>query len=133
MPRTPFTSFTALVVSFASLSAAGVGRSAPQLTVADVPHFHLRARVSSIGGAPPTAERFRFGLGLPGTDVQAAGAGWSDWIGYGDAQVERTLKGYPAIYMHSYPVVVKLSATPVKDPTQVEAELKLDETGEVIP
>jgi hypothetical protein len=98
----------------------------------DTPTFHLRARVVAQAGKEPVGKKFTFQLGVPGKPVTAAGSDWSDWLKFGPEQVEATLKGYPAIYLRGYPVVVKLQVSGVVDPTRVEAELKFDEGGEVV-
>jgi hypothetical protein len=96
------------------------------------PTCQIRARVVSFGGKEPAQQNFSFALaGVPDASATAAGSGWSDWMPFGRPQVEATLQGYPAIYMNSFPVVVKLQVSPVADPTSVQAELRLDETGEV--
>ena len=51
---------------------------------------------------------------------------------FGRPQAEATLKGYPAIYMSGWPVVLRLTVQGAADPTLVEAELTLAETGGVV-
>ncbi|HUT34456.1 MAG TPA: beta-galactosidase trimerization domain-containing protein [Planctomycetota bacterium] len=99
----------------------------------DVPTFQLRARVVKIGGEEPGNRKFTFRFGVPGRAETAAGNAWSEWLKFELDQVVATLKGYPAIYMRGFPVVVKLVVGGAVDPTVVEAELKLDETGETKP
>ncbi|MBM4040938.1 MAG: hypothetical protein FJ290_20760 [Planctomycetes bacterium] len=114
------------------LSAAAAGSLAGQsgLRPGDVPTFQLRARVAKAGGEEPGNTKFTFRFGVPGKAEAAVGNAWCEWLKFGPDQAEATLKGYPAIYMRGFPVVVRLSVAPVADPTLVEAELKLDETGE---
>ena len=95
----------------------------------EVPTFQLRGRVLSVGGRTPTKETFTFRLDVSGAAVSSAGVQWSNWLKYDRPQVEATLKGYPAIYMREFPVVVKLEVGGAGDSTQVEAELRLDGTG----
>lgn len=98
----------------------------------EVPTFQLRARVTSVGGAAPT-DQSKFNFRVGSAAAPAAGGAWSEWIKYDRAQVEATLKGYPAIYMAGFPIVTALSVDGVVDPTVVEAELKFDENGKTVP
>ena len=107
---------------------AAAGQSG--LRVSDVPTFQLRARVVKLGGEEPASKKFTFRLGVPGKAETAVGNAWSEWLKFEKPQAEATLKGYPAIYMRGFPVVVRLHVDKVVDPTLVEGELKLDETGE---
>jgi Beta-galactosidase trimerisation domain len=97
----------------------------------EVPTFKLRARVTSLGGQEPDKAKLSFHV-AGGKPANVTGAEWSEWLPFDRAQVEATLKGYPALYMKGYPVVVKLSVGGVKDPTKVEAELKFDEADETV-
>jgi hypothetical protein len=99
----------------------------------DTPSFKLRARITSVGKEDPAGKKFSFRLSVPSAAPTSTGKEWSDWLTFGDKQIEATLKGYPANYLKGYPVVVRLSVGGVVDPTLVEAELKFDETGEVFP
>jgi hypothetical protein len=103
----------------------------------DVPTFQLRARATSAGkDNKPIADKkfsFRWGTGLPGATVTTQGDAWSEPLKFDKTQAEAVLKGYPALYMKGYPIVVRLQVGGVVDPTTIEAELKLDETGETIP
>lgn len=115
------------VVFFALCTAHG-GVPAEQ-----VPTFQLRARVAAIGGQKPDGKKFAFRFSnVPGAAVTMAGGDWSDWLKFERPQVEATLKGYPAIYMGGFPVVIKLHVDGVVDPTAVEAELRWNEGGEVV-
>lgn len=101
--------------------------------VDQVPTFQLRARVTAIGGKVPNGQTFTFRFAnLPGTAVTVNDSAWSEWLRYERPQVEATLKSYPAIYMRSFPVVVRLHVEGVVAPTVVEAELRWDEGGEVV-
>ncbi len=111
------------------LAAAGQSGLRP----GDVPTFQLRARVTSSGGEEPGKKKFSFRFGVPCKAEAAAGDAWCEWLKFELDQVLATLKGYPAIYMRGFPVVVRLSVAPVVDPSLVEAELRLDETGETTP
>ena len=98
----------------------------------EVPMFQLRARVTGTNGAAPAADhKFTFRVGSAAT--HATGSSWGEWLKYDRAQVEATLKGYPAIYMPGFPVVTALSTEGAVDPTVVEAELKFDENGQTVP
>lgn len=99
----------------------------------DVPQFQVRARVTSHGGAAPDKAKFAFRFGVPSEGIKSAGGDWSEWMTFGDKQIEATLKGYPALYMRSWPIVVRLSVSPISDPTIVEAELKFAGSDEAIP
>ncbi|MFM8891917.1 MAG: hypothetical protein ACKOTB_09925, partial [Planctomycetia bacterium] len=105
-----------------------------KLSPEEVPTFRIRIRVVTAEGRPPAGARettVRFGVG-PGS-VTAVGAEWSDWLPFQRPHVEATLKGYPAIYLNRFPIVVTLQVGPVADPTVVEAELKFDEADAVVP
>lgn len=121
----------ALVVALSLGEGALGGQSG--LRPGDVPTFQLRARVLKLGGEEPAGKRFSFRFGVPGKTEAAVGNAWSDWLKFELDQVVATLKGYPASYMRGFPVVVRLGVSPAVDPTIVEAELKLDETGETLP
>jgi hypothetical protein len=109
-----------------ALALAGQSGLRPE----EAPTFQLRARVASVEGKEPAGRKFAFRLGVPGAAAKSEGKEWSEWLKFERPQVEATLKGYPAIYMRGYPVVVKLNVEGVVDPTIVEAELRLEETGE---
>ncbi len=109
--------------------AASAGAQA-KLRPADAPLFKLRARVVRFQGKAPVGKKFTFTLA--GSRRGSTGDNWSDWLVFGDAQRTATLKGYPAIYLRGYPVVVHLTTNPVADPTEVEAELKFDEGGPAV-
>src|SRR5690606_28708463 len=96
------------------LLALHVPAQAP-LRPADAPTFQLRARVVRQAGEVPRDRKFTFRLGAGSKAATATGGEWSDWIAFGKEQIEATLKGYPAIYLRGYPVVVRLSVQPVVD------------------
>src|SRR5262245_31760070 len=110
-----------------SLAVPGAAAAQTKLLPEDAPTFQLRARLVSQGGQAPAGKKFTFRLPGPGMPVSTMADGWSDWLKFGREQVEVTLKGYPAIYLRGYPVVVHLQVEGVVDPTRVEAELKFDE------
>src|SRR5258706_1826681 len=93
------------------------------LTTEQVPAFKLRARVTP---AKPES-KFVFRFEVPGASANTTGEEWSAWLRFERPQIEATLKGYPALYMNGFPVVVKLHVDGVVGPTVVEAELKFDE------
>lgn len=98
----------------------------------DVPAFRLRARVMSIAGAPPDGKTFTFRWSVPGDPVQSKASDWSPPLAFASSQIEATLKGYPAMYLKGYPVVVHLQVQGVVDPTTVEAELTFEEGGDAV-
>jgi len=100
------------------------------LSADEVPTFWLRARVLSAGGQPPVGRTFTFRFEVPSAVVNATGEAWSDWVQFGRSQVEAALARYPNLYLRAYPVVTKLLVTGVVDPTELEVETWLDETGE---
>lgn len=102
-----------------------------QTKPADAPLFQVRARVVTQKGQPPTGKKFTFRVSTAKA-VGTEGSAWSDWLTFGEEQRTATLKGYPALYLKGYPVVTSLSVTGVVDPTEVEAELKFAEGGEVV-
>jgi hypothetical protein len=107
----------------AALAAPLAARGQPAAD--DVPLFSLRARVTAAGGAKPDGKNFHFQWsGIASEKAEAAGDGWSGRLPFARPQAEATLKGYPAIYLKRYPLVVRLQVTPVADPTAVEAELE---------
>jgi hypothetical protein len=113
-----------------SLAVPGAAAAQTKLLPEDAPTFQLRARVVAQGSQAPAGKKFTFRLSGPGNPVSTTGDGWSDWLKFGREQVEATLKGYPAVYLRGYPVVVILQVEGVVDPTRVEAELKFDEGGD---
>ena len=101
-----------------------------QPAVDDVPVFSVRARVTATGGGKPQGKTFSFRWsGIPSDKSEAIGDGWSGRITFARPQVEATLKGYPAMYMKRYPLVVRLQVSPVVDPTSIEAELEFAGAG----
>jgi Beta-galactosidase trimerisation domain len=94
-----------------------------------VPTFQLRARVVTLGGRRPAGEKIEYRLQVPKSPaLTAIGSEWSGWMTFSRADAEALLRGKPG----RLPVGVRLKVKGVVDPTQVEAELKLDETGEVV-
>jgi glycosyl hydrolase family 42 (putative beta-galactosidase) len=99
------------------------------LRFGNVPTFQLRARVVTVGGQVASAKNFVFWLEVPKSPSQTtAGGNWSEWITFTSADAEALLKGQPG----GFPLRVRLRINGVVDPTAVEAELKLEETGEVV-
>jgi hypothetical protein len=119
-----------VVLLLGALPASGTAQQ--NLKPADAPTFQLRARVVTQAGKEPAGKKFAFNLGAQSKQVNVEGTNWSDWITFGPAQIEATLKGYPGMYLRGYPVVVRLLVGGVVDPTTVEAELKFDEIGQVV-
>ena len=119
-----------VIASIALLALQPTALAAAKLQPDEVPEFRLRARVLNFGGQAPEGKKFSFGLaGVSGT---AEGSQWCTEIKFGRPQAEATLKGYPAIYMSGWPVVLRLTVQGAADPTLVEAELTLAETGGVV-
>ena len=119
-----------VIVGLAILSLPSMLLADSKLKPEDVPEFQLRARVLKIGGQVPDGKKFSFGLA--GTSGTAVGNSWSTAIRFGRPQAEATLKGYPAIYMRGWPLVVRLTVQGVVDPTLIEAELKFTDSTEVV-
>jgi hypothetical protein len=95
----------------------------------DVPTFQLRARIIKQSGQAPPPKKFVFRLEVPKSPPQnAMGGDWSPWMTFARPEAEALLKAQ----QNSYPIRVRMRINGVVDPTEVEAELKLDETGEVI-
>ncbi len=97
---------------------------------ADAPTFQLRARVTKIAGAEPGKRKFTFRFNVKSTAASTVGDAWSDWLTFGQPQIDAILNGYPALYLRNYPVVARLVVAGVADPTDVEAEIRFDETKE---
>ncbi len=119
-----------VVVGVAILSLPSILLADPKLEPEEVPEFQLRVRVLKISGQVPEGRKFSFALaGVNGT---SEGNSWSTAIRFGRPQAEATLKGYPAIYMPGWPVVVRLTVQGVGDPTLIEAELKFTDPAKVV-
>ncbi|MDB6031112.1 MAG: hypothetical protein JWM16_1450, partial [Verrucomicrobiales bacterium] len=100
------------------------------LTPDQVPGFKVRARVMSAPGA--TAEKpFRFQIGTASPQKAVAGA-WSEWMAFDRAEIEKNLKGYPAIYLNTFPIVTHLRVEPAAELTLVEAELLFEAKQSVV-
>src|SRR5687767_10868271 len=97
--RRPFTALLLMLLLPALAPAQAKLKPDPD----DVPRFKLRARVIGIGGQKPDGKKFTFRLGSS-KSAATAGDAWSDWLAFDTEQVHATLKGYPAIYLRSYPV-----------------------------
>lgn len=100
------------------------------LTPDQVPRFHLRFRVTKQN---LVTQNFALN-GLKEMPMQSVGNQWSDWVKFGTLQAEQVLKGYPNLYLKRFPVVIKLRLSGKVDfPVTVNAEIKWDKTGEVVP
>ncbi len=97
-----------------------------------VPTFQIRARVVSVAGVKPSENEFTYQFVGSLTNVTSKVDEWSPWLKYGRPEVNYTLSTYPAVASKKFPVTVRLNVGGVVDPTMVEAELKLDETGELV-
>lgn len=118
---------TTLVIATLPLTA----QAQKTLQADQVPTFQLRARVVGQPNKDFAKTKFSFRLDVNAKPVAAVGNAWSDWLVYGKTEAAATLKGYPAIYMRGFPIVIRLQVAPVQDPTSVEAELKFNENGKV--
>ena len=103
-----------------------------QLKPSEVPRFQLRARVVSVGPDHRRSKKSSFRFSVGGDRVATEGEEWSDWLSFGESQIVATLKGYPASYMKTWPLVVRLLVGGVVDPTHVEVELRFGETKSVV-
>jgi hypothetical protein len=107
-------------IFFPSLSAGS------KLKPEEVPEFQMRARVVKCGNQVPEAKKFSFTLA--GGSMTATGSQWSPRLTFDHLVAWRILKGYPAMYMPGWPVVLHLSVGGGVDPTTVEVELKFTES-----
>lgn len=108
---------------------AGAGPVGAALKVEEVPLFQWRARALSVAGETAGKKlTFRLGTGQAAADVGQ----WSDWVKFDTAQAQAALRAYPNHYLGRFPVVTHLSVGGAADPTPVEAELRLEESGETV-
>ena len=114
-----------VVFVFSSTMAAG-----SKLKPTEVPEFEVRARVVKIGNQVPEGKKFS--CTLAGGSITAEGSQWSRWVTFDHLDAKKALKGYPAIYMPGWPVVLKLTVGGVIDPTVVEVELKFSESTDPV-
>jgi hypothetical protein len=114
-------------VSVLLLAALALATPKPE----EVPTFTLRVRVVSVAGLAPGDRKFSVRLQAATTTAQ--GSAWSAWVAYDIAGAAKTVATYPAMRIKSWPIVLVATIGGVSDPTIVQAELKFDETGEVIP
>ncbi|HEX8650598.1 MAG TPA: beta-galactosidase trimerization domain-containing protein [Pyrinomonadaceae bacterium] len=122
-----------ITLSFIIILAAGttscVKSQQAGMQSGDVPTFQLRARIVRQSGQAPPPKKFVFRLEVPKSPPQnAMGGEWSPWMTFARSDAEALLKAQ----QNSYPIRVRMRVNGVVDPTEVEAELKLDETGEVL-
>jgi hypothetical protein len=54
-------------------------------------------------------------------------------LAYDAPQASKSLTAYPNVYLKDWPLVVRLQINSISDPTLVEAELRFDETGKIVP
>src|SRR5215831_161031 len=125
----------ASVASICNLLASVILCSMPPhlsaLQVIDVPTFRIRVRVISVGGKEPAGHKFP--IHLQTLTAEADGPNWSPWLVYDAPQVSKSLTVYPNVYLKDWPVVVRLQINGISDPTLVEADLRFEETGKVVP
>jgi hypothetical protein len=122
-------SFVIILVAGTSSCIKNQQAGQQQMSAQDVPTFQMRARIVTQGGQPPPAKKFVFRLEVPKSPPQTVfGADWSEWMTFARSDAEALLKSQ----VNSYPVRLRMRINGVVDPTVVEAELKLDETGETI-
>lgn len=106
------------------LSAASPAMA--RLQAEQIPLFKWRARVVSVEGQPSTTDHsfgfFRF------PRAESHGGEWTEWTAF-DGEHATAATGphaYPNTYLRSWPLVIKLAITGVKDPTVVEVEAQFD-------
>jgi hypothetical protein len=129
MKRLLFITISFVIIFTAGTSSCIKSQQAGQQRAEDVPTFQLRARIVTQGGQAPPAKKFVFRLEVPKSPPQTVfGGDWSPWLTFARADAEALLKAQ----QNSYPIRVRMRINGVIDPTEVEAELKMDETGEVI-
>jgi hypothetical protein len=122
--------FNRSIAAFSAVAVLGFCSQADpaQATVpaGEVPTFQLRARIVSSGGKndPQAVHTYSFSAAA----VTSTGDQWSVWLPFARPDAERAVgpNSYPNNYMRGFPVVVRLAVNPVTDPTDIEAELKLD-------
>jgi hypothetical protein len=114
----------------AALLVGSIVRTAVALQPSDVPTFRIRVRVISVGGKDPTGHKFP--IRLQTLSGETDGKGWSPWLIYDAAQVSRSL-AHSSPYLTGWPLVLTLQMGGILDPTLVQAEVSLDESGKVVP
>lgn len=106
------------------------------IDAAKVPLFQWRARVASLGGAAPAADK-KFSFSLTGVEgsITTAGDAWSAWSPFTRDHAAKAVgkDSYPNVYMKDFPIVLHVGVTGVVDPTLVEVEIKFDGTDAAIP
>ncbi|MEO6908478.1 MAG: hypothetical protein ABI210_11365 [Abditibacteriaceae bacterium] len=113
------------------MSAVFASHARASLALEQVPTFQMRFQVLRIAGQNSVAQKFS--LGITGWSMTSAGNQWSDWLDFDRAHVEQVLKFYPNPYLKHFPVVIKLQLNKVEAPAVVNAEIKWDEGGAVVP
>jgi len=116
-----------LLIAFLLWSSAS---TAVALQPSDIPTFRIRIRVVSVGGKEPTGHKFP--VRLQTLSGEADGKDWSPWLTYDAAQASRSL-AHSSPYLRGWPLVLTLQMGGILDPTLVQAELSLDESGKVVP
>src|ERR1043166_7663993 len=116
-----------LLIALLLLSAAS---TAIALQPSDIPPFRIRIRVVSVGGKEPKGHKFP--IRLQTLSGEADGKDWSPWLIYDAAQVSKSL-AHSSPYLTGWPLVLSLQMGGVLDPTLVQAELSLDESGKLVP
>jgi hypothetical protein len=128
MKRLLFITILFVIILMAGTSSCVKNQQAG-LRTEDVPTFQLRMRVVKVGGREAAGQKFMYRLAKPNSpQVTASGSEWTEWMTFARSDAETLLRGQPG----GFPVRVRMRIKGVVDPTQVEAELKLDETGEVV-
>jgi hypothetical protein len=121
-----------LLIAAVTLSSSSLAPAA-DLNPRQVPTFRVRARILAAGGQNTAGSNRKFHLDLAGAGADIKGNKWSPWLRFTLLQADRNLKDYPALYMHGWPVVVRLQvASGASDPTRIEAELQFDDGGDPI-
>jgi hypothetical protein len=121
------------VISAVLVLLAGGPVGAADLRPEEVPLFKLRAKVASVAGHVSAGTDRKVHFDLSGVAFDSAADQWSNWVKFDKPQAAANLKGYPAIYLHGWPIVVHLQiASGVVYPTAIDAELKFDETADPV-
>ncbi|NQU11809.1 hypothetical protein HQ590_13525, partial [bacterium] len=115
----------------ALILAVGAPVSSAAVKANQVPLFEVKCRIVSAGGGAPTGRVFSVKLG-EGTPVSVTGDVWSTALVFDKAQAEHAVKNYPNSYARSWPVLTSLNIQGVIDPTVVEGELTINETGQKV-
>lgn len=110
-------------------ASEGISRRILPFTPARVPLFSLRARVTRIGGHAPENRPFTYRLGRQ--LVRSKGSEWSPWLDFTRVEVKAALHAYPNLYLHRFPVVLKLNIAPVTNPTSLDVQIRFEQAAPI--